>query len=193
METQFCGGGRGLSEAFPDFHRLLVELSGLPRHLMGMENSPLDRGITLTLTWGGGAYRVRGGLPLGAALRIVAALALCAACYEGGRRQGSLEAQAARTPQRSAAVAAKSAAVVEPPPAASAPGKAVAEPEQDVITPLNVRDPSALVMAPFATEQAAARPAGPAPDDEGDHEAPPSPPARIFPRPDAKVKPPRRF
>ncbi|HXT00773.1 MAG TPA: hypothetical protein VN915_08885 [Elusimicrobiota bacterium] len=160
-----------------------------------MENTPPERGLTMTLTWGGGAYRVRRSLSLGSVVRVAAALALCAACYEAGRWHGNLEAQAARTAQRpsSAALAAKGLAVVEPASVAAAPGKAVDDPEKDVITPLNVRDPSALVMAPFATEQAAARPAGPAPEDEGDHEAPPSPPARIFPRPDAKVKPPRKF
>lgn len=165
-----------------------------------MENSPLDRGLTLTLTWGGGAYRVRRGLPLGAAFRIAAALALCAACYQAGRWHGALEAQAARTSSRplTSVAAAKSAPVVESVATAAAPGKAVGDPEQDVITPLNVRDPSALVMAPFAAESIAAShgvpPALPAPPSEEKlDETPPSPPARIFPRPDAKVKPPRRF
>ena len=160
-----------------------------------MENSPLDRGLTMTLTWGGGAYRVRRSLPIGAAFRIAGALALCAACYQAGRWHGSLEAQAERTPQRAVAAApskaAKAAAVAESVQSVGAPGKAVGEAERDVITPLNVRDPSALVMAPFATQQTAAQQALP-PAEESD-EAPPSPPARIFPRPDAKVKPPRKF
>jgi len=158
-----------------------------------MENSPLDRGLTMTLTWGGGAYRVRRSLSVGAVLRVAGALALCAACYEAGRWHGNLEAQAARTSQRplAAASGANGLAVAEPAPATAAPGKAVGDPEQDVITPLNVRDPSALVMAPYA---AAAPQAAPAPaEEEGYQEAPPSPPARIFPRPDAKVKPPRKF
>ena len=160
-----------------------------------MENSPLDRGITMTLTWGGGAYRVRRSLSLGPALRVVAALALCAACYEAGRWHGNLEVQAEKAPQKSlaAAPAAKPAPVAESVQSVGAPGKAVGEADQDVITPLNVRDPSALVMAPFATQQPAVQAAPPPPAEEGYREAPPSPPARIFPRPDAKVKPPRRF
>lgn len=126
-------------------------------------------------------------------MRVTFGLALCAACYEAGRWHGALEAQAERTPQRAlaSAPAPKAGPVVEAVPGAAAPGQAVGA-AQDVITPLNVRDPSALVMAPFATEPPPAAPAAPRAAEESD-EAPPSPPARIFPRPSAKVKPTTRF
>ena len=159
-----------------------------------MENPPQDRGLTMTLTWGGGAYRVRRSLPVGAAFRVAAALALCAACYEAGRWHGSLEVMAERPATRSivSRQTLASAPIAEAVSATAAPGKVIGEQEQDVITPLNVRDPSALVMGPGATNPPPAASAAPPASEEAD-EAPPSPPARIFPRPDAKVKPPRKF
>ena len=160
-----------------------------------MENSPLDSGLSLTLSWGPSGARRRGSLPLGALLRVGLGLALCAACYEAGRWHGGLEAQAERTPLRPL-VAARTAAplpVAETRSGAAAPGQAVGEP-QDVITPLNVRDPSALVMGPGATDSASSRfqPPPPAAEPDAD-EPPPSPPARVFPRASAKVKPVTRF
>jgi hypothetical protein len=160
-----------------------------------MDNSPLDSGLFLTLSWGPSGARRRGSLPLGALLRVGLGLALCAACYETGRWHGGLEAQAERTAPRPL-VAARSAAplpVAETRSGTAAPGQALGEP-QDVITPLNVRDPSALVMGPGATDSASTRIQPPPPAAEPEADEPPSaPPARVFPRPSAKVKPDRRF
>jgi len=81
------------------------------------------------------------------ALRVSAGLLLCAACFQSGRWYQELEAQAA------APVPAARAAVVGPVITPSdIEAKAVEEPLPgeggDIITPLNVRDPSALVMGP---------------------------------------------
>jgi hypothetical protein len=163
-----------------------------------MDNPPLDHGLSLTLSWGSREARARRSLPLGMALRVGLGLALCAACYEAGRWHGSLEAQAERSSARVvAAVRAVKAAPSEELRAGGtgmAPGQAlgVSEP-MDVITPLNVRDPSALVMGPGATEAPRISPVAPPAAQPESDEAPPSPPARVFPRPSAKVKPDPRF
>ena len=102
-------------------------------------------------------------------------LGLCALCYCAGRwtRGAELAAQSAPT-------------VVPPVAAASAEPKEIAASfvhgrpageSPDVITPLNVRDPANLVMAPegvvFEKTSAGAKP---------DATAPGFPPARVFPR-----------
>lgn len=160
-----------------------------------MDNSPLDRGLALTLSWCARGERRRRSLPLGSLLRVGLGLALCAACYQAGRWHGGLEAQAERTPLRPrlSARISKTLPIAEPLAGTAAPGQVVGEP-QEVITPLNVRDASALVMGPseYALPAARREPRPSAPELEAD--APPSaPPARVFPRPSAKVKPDPRF
>ena len=151
-----------------------------------MDNFPLEHGLSLTLSWGARDARRRRSLPVGALLRVGLGLALCAACYEAGRWHGGLEAQADRTATRSIAAvrAAKALPAAETRTGATglAPGQAVGEPA-DVITPLNVRDPSALVMGPSQ----------PAPPIAQAAEPPSAPQARIFPRASKEVKPDPRF
>lgn len=159
-----------------------------------MDDSPLDHGLALTLSWGAPGSRRRRSLPVGTAFRVGLGLALCAACFEAGRWHGSLEAQAERTAARSmtAVRGAKTAPAAEPPTGATglAPGKALAESE-DVITPLNVRDPSALVMG--ISQPAAPAIAAPQAAEPQDAEPPSAPQARIFPRPKEDLKPDPRF
>jgi hypothetical protein len=165
-----------------------------------MDDSPLDRGVSLTLSWGASGARRRSSFSLGALLRVGLGLALCAACYEAGRWHGGLEAMAERSSSRGAAAirAARAQPVVESRTGASglAPGQAVGEPA-DVITPLNVRDPSSLVMSPSDSAPRIQTPAPPSaapPSAEPESaEPPPQPPARVFPRPSDKVKPDPRF
>lgn len=89
----------------------------------------------------------------GSVVRVGVGLLLCAACFQSGRWYQTLTSDAAET----AAVEAKAAvaefvgpqtpALPVVPAATAAPG----DPEGhggDIITPLNVRDPSALVMGP---------------------------------------------
>jgi hypothetical protein len=164
-----------------------------------MDNSPLENGLSLTLSWGSRDARSRRSLPIGTAIRVGLGLALCAACFEAGRWHGGLEAQAERTASRAmtAVRAAKALPAAETRTGATglAPGQAVGEPA-DVITPLNVRDPSALVMGPGATaapfSQTNAPPPTP-PSAEPESNEPKNPPARVFPRPHGDLKPDPRF
>jgi hypothetical protein len=120
-------------------------------------------------------------------LRVGLGLALCGLCYEAGRWHGGLEAQIDRPSVRAAtetrSAKTLAATVLRSESTEAAPGNAVGEP-QDLITPLNVRDPSSLVMPPTGAGPAAVQP----PSD-----VPPNPPARVFPRPSAEVKPDPRF
>lgn len=126
-----------------------------------METTP-PRGLSLTVSFvgGGGPRTVR--LPLGPALRVAAALALCALSYKIGvwrerldlAAREDLVAKVAAAPRVSRAA---QATPVSAPAALEAPGGPVGE-SSDVITPLNVRDPSALVMAPTAMQEQAAPP-----------------------------------
>jgi hypothetical protein len=95
-------------------------------------------------------------LTAGSVLRIGAALLLCAACFQAGRSYQELKTAAAERPKADPGtemVAASFVGPVKPAPApaetspAAAPGD-VAGAGGDIITPLNVRDPSALVMGP---------------------------------------------
>jgi hypothetical protein len=176
-----------LSENFAGFHRVLVENRPRRGHPPSMDTPSLDQGIALTLTWGSPGSRRSRTFPVGALVRVGLGLALCALCYEAGRWHGGLEAQVERAPARAAqaARAQKAAPAAEPLTGATglAPGQAVGE-APDVITPLNARDPSSLVMGPHVAEPQAAQPQS---------DEPPTPPARIFPRPSSKVKPDSRF
>lgn len=90
----------------------------------------------------------------GSVLRIGVALLLCAACFQAGRwyqeLSGPAAAKAKADPGEPAVARSpvEPAKIVEPAPlvAAGAP----AGQSEDIITPLNVRDPSALVMGPAA-------------------------------------------
>lgn len=150
-----------------------------------MNPPPEPRGLSLTLSYGGGGgeRRVRA-MPLGGALRVVAALALSACCFQAGRWAGRLETPVSR-PASAVVVVEKPAGKVMP----EATGIAAGGPngENDVITPLNVRDPSALVMGPSqAVPPLVEPPATP----EGIPE--PVPPAKTYKR-IKDIKPNRRF
>jgi hypothetical protein len=124
---------------------------------------PSERRLSLSLSWSGGSGKRSYDLPLGSFLRVLAVLALCAVSFKAGFWRAQLDREAA------AYVAASTQPAVEGRTdtlGAGAPGRPVGEPE-DVITPLNVRDPSALVMGPGATE---------APPSS---EVPPPPPPRL--------------
>ena len=139
-----------------------------------METTP-PRGLSLTLSFvGDGRRSVH--LPLGPALRVAAALALCALSYKLGVWRERLELAAREDLVAKVAAAPRpargaQATPVSAPAALEAPGGPVGE-TADVITPLNVRDPSALVMAPPGIQEQAAPPP-----------AAPKPQPRLFPKP----------
>jgi hypothetical protein len=150
-------------------------------------STPSKRGLSFTLSWGALEAPRSAELSLGTALRLMLVVALCAGAYELGRRHEKLAAQSA--PQTSGVV------IVErrdskPERAApsSAPGQAVGE-NPDVITPLNVRDPSALVMGPSGSEPPPAATA-PVPTPRA---GPIGPPARVYPPKEDKPSPDARF
>ncbi len=153
-----------------------------------MDNSPLDRGLSLTLSWGGPDGRRRRTVSLGMFLRVGVALALCAVCYTAGRWNGALEAQSERSAKRD--IVSTRAAVKSVPSADTGTGGNGMAPGQrvgvwaDVITPINVRDPSSLVMGPGASSAPGALPQA---------DEPPTPPARFFPRANKDVKPSNHF
>lgn len=89
-------------------------------------------------------------------LRAAALLALCAVSVQTGRLLERLDA-ASRVPPAPPAAAASSQ------PSLHDPEPAIAMPPQEVITPLNARDPSALVMAPYDPPPATAFVAPPPP------------------------------
>lgn len=107
----------------------------------------------------------------GPVLRIGIALLLCAACFQAGRwyqeLSGPASAHAKGDPGIEMVDASfrgapePAATTVETTPSA-APGEPVGQPG-DIITPLNVRDPSALVMRPIDHECAPSAAAEPEP------------------------------
>lgn len=104
----------------------------------------------------------------GPVLRVAAALLLCAACFQAGRWYQELSGPAAASAKADPGnelVTAKNrvdpAQTVEPSPPVAA-GDPVGE-GGDIITPLNVRDPSALIMAPGPVCPPPAEPAEPEP------------------------------
>ncbi len=107
-----------------------------------MEHNHSDRRVTFSVSWSAGGKRRHGELSFTPPswARAALLLAVCALGYGLGLRQASSPLPAHPT----AAVQAAS-----PPPqaaaAVAAPGHVVGQAE-DVITPLNVRDPTALVM-----------------------------------------------
>lgn len=110
---------------------------------------PTPRGLTLSLTWTGDSGARTVALPLEAALRVVAVLGLCALSYHAGWWRRQLERQI------EISVASVPAKPIPKLPAAgpvTAPGGPVDQ-GLDLITPLNVRDPAALVMAPSAAKE----------------------------------------
>jgi hypothetical protein len=82
----------------------------------------------------------------GPVLRVLAALFLCAVCFQVGRWTGQLENRAVAA--NPIVTPAKAAELAEPKTLTTL-GTPVGEGE-DIITPLNVRDPAALVMGPGA-------------------------------------------
>lgn len=150
-----------------------------------MDTPPEDRGPSLTLSWGAGGARRRRTASLGSALRVALALSLCAGAYEVGRWRQRLEAQSeVRPDSRVVIVERADKSPVRSEGTGMAPGGTVGE--KDVITPLNVRDPSALVMGP-------SEPSPPKPRAAAEPDVPEAtPPERTYKK--AKdIKPNRRF
>jgi hypothetical protein len=154
-----------------------------------MDTPPLERGLSFTLSWSSNGSVRRASASLGAALRVALALSLCAGCYELGRWHARLDAQSEGKPDASRVV------IVErgdnKPARAETVGSAPGGPNgtSDVITPLNVRDPTALVMGPGASEP----PSPPPPPSVSEKEIPDvAPPAKVYKK--AKdIKPNQRF
>lgn len=101
----------------------------------------------------------------GPVLRVGAVLLLAAACFQVGRWTGQLETRAAAVDPGNQMVVATFHGAPEPAPVKPlvSAGDPVGQ-SGDVITPLNVRDPSALVMGPSGSSyppSAAPAPAAP--------------------------------
>lgn len=107
--------------------------------------TPPDHGLSLSVSWHSGAKRRSYSVSAGSLLRIAAVLALCALSYRVGVWHARLERDAAVA--AAAPLLPNAAALSDGGSGARAPGAAPGA-AQDVITPLNVRDPSALVMGP---------------------------------------------
>jgi hypothetical protein len=119
-----------------------------------MDTPPLERGLSLTLSWTSGGQRRQRSVSFASALRVALALSLCAGCYEVGLWRARIEDQNEAKPASRVVVVERGDKAVRNESTGMAPGGAIGE--KDVITPLNVRDPSALVMGP-------SEPAPPAP------------------------------
>jgi len=148
-----------------------------------MENPSAGRGLSFTVSWGPLDDPRSLSVSLGAALRVALAASLCAGAYEAGRWHERLLAQASR-PASAVVVVERADKPAKPEKAGTAAGRPAGE-SSDVITPLNVRDPTALVMGPADPRPApaAAPPAG-VPDV--------NPPPRVYKK--AKdIKPSDRF
>lgn len=103
----------------------------------------------------------------GPVLRVAIALLLCAACFQAGRWYQELSGTAATHAKADPGNEMVSATVVGAPtakPIETAPPAAAGAPVGqggDLITPLNVRDPSALVMGPAGLRECVTPPAAP--------------------------------
>jgi hypothetical protein len=140
-------------------------------------DTPPPAGLSLTLTWSAAGTRRHHSLPLDLPARAAAALILCAASYQFGRWAESVDSRT--DAPRSLVVGPRAETPLRSDGTRVAPGGPVGEPP-DVITPLNARDPSALIMGPGAAAPppAAARSVSPpappsAPDGVPDVEPPP--------------------
>lgn len=152
-----------------------------------MENTP--QGLSLTFSWNSRGIARRRVVPLGSALRVALAVSLSAGCYELGRWTSRVEDAQAAKPDDRVVIVERNAKPGPPEVKGTAAGGPVGAAE--VITPLNARDPSSLVMAPFADAPppAAAVPAPAAPSDE----VPEAPaPHKVY-RKVKDIKPDRRF
>jgi hypothetical protein len=103
-----------------------------------MQTPHASRGLTVTFSWDAGTRS--------AVLRLAIVLALCAGSYAAGRRQGRLDAE----PTSPKWIADLADAGFRPKPAPEA--------EKVVVTPLNMRDPTALVMGPGGSDNPPAPP-----------------------------------
>ena len=116
--------------------------------------------LSLTLSLGGTPGRRTWTLSLAPLLRVAAVIALCAASYRLGAWRQRLNAPpAAPVPIQLAVqpVSASNVSLSERAGSTPAPGNVKGE-TQDLITPLNVRDPAALVMAPWVAPTQAPTP-----------------------------------
>jgi hypothetical protein len=152
-----------------------------------MEQSP--SGLSVTFTWNTrGSARSRS-VALGSALRVALMLSLSAACYEVGRWRTRIEDLDSRPDNRVVIVE----RTAKPGPAevrGIAAGDSLGA--EDKITPLNARDPSALVIGPLIPPPPPAAVPSPAPE-ANPSRIPEAPrPPRIY-RKLEDIKPTRRF
>ncbi len=145
-------------------------------------SDPSKRGLSFTVSWGALEAPRSAEIPLGAAVKFLLLAALSVGAYELGRRSERLALKAAQT--SGVVIVERRDAKAEPPAPASAAGNAVGE-KADVITPLNVRDPSALVMGPGPSEPPSTAAVPPPAAPRRGH-APLGPPARVYPPKDDK-------
>lgn len=148
-----------------------------------MEQTP--PGLSVTFTWNSrGSSRSRS-IALGSAVRVALMVSLSAACYEIGRWKTRIEDLDSR-PDNRVVIVEKDSRSGPPEARGLAAGGPVGE--KDEITPLNVRDPAALVFPPFVSPPPAAKPH--ASEDEG---VPEAPPPKTHYRKVKDIKPTRRF
>ena len=164
-----------------------------------METPRGERGLSFSITWNSNGSSRAVSVSLGAALRVALVLSLCVGCYEAGAWRARLEAQASSKADSRVIVVERNEKAIRTETTGMAPGGAL-DGSKDVITPLNVRDPSALVMGPGATEgfadtRAVSPPAPAAPHGSVDTEKQipdVSPPPKAYKKP-KDIKPNQRF
>ena len=157
-------------------------------HLLGARW--VESSLAFTLSWNSAGRRRQASVSFGAALRVALVLSLCAGCYEVGAWHARLQAQLeTKQDNRVVIVERGDNKAVRNESTGMAQGGAIGE--KDVITPLNVRDPSALVMGPYEAPTVA--PPKPLSSTESEKQIPDiSPPARAYKKP-KDIKPNQRF
>lgn len=139
-----------------------------------MDTPPDERGLSFTISWKSGGQDRRATASFGAALRVALVLSLCGGAYEVGRWRSRLEAQGEARPDSRVVIVDRGE---NKPARAETVGNAPGGPSgvaTDVITPLNVRDPSALVMPPLGAQEPPAPAAAPQSEKEIPDVAPPA-------------------
>jgi hypothetical protein len=176
-----------------------VEISDGTVHPVGMDTPPVESSLAFTLSWNSGGRLRQASVSFAAALRVALVLSLCVGCYEAGRWRARLEAQNEVKPDSRVIVVERNDKAIRTENAGMAAGSAFGD-NKDVITPLNVRDPSALVMGPGATEgfadtRSVPPPAPAAPHGSVDTEKQipdVAPPPKVYKKP-KDIKPNQRF
>ena len=158
-----------------------------------MDTPPVESSLAFTVSWNSGGRRRQAAVSFGAAIRVALVLSLCVGCFELGRWRARLEAQSEGRPDSRVVIVDRGA---DKPARPETVGFAAGGPSgstPDVITPLDVRDPTALVMGPGATDLPPKPAAAPPPAGSPEKEIPDvAPPAKVYKK--AKdIKPNQRF